>query len=66
MCDIDLNGNLVLRGDDPTRGYRYTVMQEDCLIITVRTFSHNVWVQSGTVSHHPLSTSAHSLDLNIR
>ena len=30
MCDIDLNGILVLRGDVPTRGHQYKVVQEHC------------------------------------
>jgi len=66
MCDVDLSGILVLRGDVSTRRHRYKIVQEHCANNTVRTFSRNVWLQSGTVSHHPLSTSAHSLDLNVR
>jgi len=30
MCTVDLNGILVLRGDVPTRGHRYKVVQEHC------------------------------------
>jgi len=30
MCDVDLSGILVLRGDVPTRGYRYKLVQEHC------------------------------------
>jgi len=30
MCDIDLNSLLSLRGDAPTRGHRYKVIQEHC------------------------------------
>jgi len=28
MCDVDLSGTLVLRGDVPTRGHRYKIVQE--------------------------------------
>ena len=30
MCDVDLSGTLVLRGDVPTRGHRYIIVQEHC------------------------------------
>jgi len=66
MCDVDLNGILVLRGVVPTRGHQYKVVQEHCTNNYRKSFSRNVWLQSGTVSHRPLSTSAHSLDLNVR
>jgi len=65
MCAVDLNGILVLRGDIPTRGHRYKVVQEHSTNYRKNFFVQHV-LQSGTVSHHPLSTSAHSLDLNVR
>jgi len=30
MCDVDLSGILALRGDVPTRGHRYKIVQEHC------------------------------------
>jgi len=30
MCDVDLSGTLVLRGDVPARGHRYKIVQEHC------------------------------------
>jgi len=30
MYDVDLSGILVLRGDVPTRGHRYKIVQEHC------------------------------------
>jgi len=66
MCDIDLNGILVLRGDFPTRGHRYKVMQEH----GTNNYRKNFFVQRvapiWNSLHHPLSTSVRSLDSNSR
>jgi len=66
MCDVDLNGILVLRGDVPTRGHRYKVMQEHCINNYRKNFFAQRVAQIWNISHHPSSTSAHSLDLNVR
>jgi len=46
MCDVDLNGILVLRGDFPTKGHRYKVMQEHC----TNNYRKNFFVEQSTPS----------------
>ena len=66
MCDVDLNGILVLRGDVPSRGHRYKIVQKHC----ANNYRKNFFVQRVAPIWNSLPPSIvdfnHSLDLNVR